>query len=367
MRILRVAQKVYPEHTGGGAYHVHAMSRDQADMGHDVTVLTVGDGPRREERDGYRVVRCPAMFSALGNDVAPGVWRYLRDAEEYDVVHAHSHLYFSTNLAALRRRFSETPLAITNHGLYSQSVPKGLFDAYLRTLGCWTFNRADVVLTYTNIERRRLESIGVDTDIAVIPNGIDGNRFTPDTRPAERLRATAPVILFVGRLVEGKRPMDAIRAIRHIGKRCPDVRLFLAGDGPLRKELEVEASRLNVRDQVEFLGHVSYDEMPSVYTAADVFVLPSRTEGFPRTLLEALASGVPVVTTNLKQFQHITDEAGRTVPLSNVDALGEALTELLTDERLRIDLGERGRRLVVEEFTWDHTVERTTAVLTELL
>jgi len=148
MRILRVAQKVYPEVPGGGTYHVHAMSRDQAAMGHDVTLATVRHDdslPHVEERAGYTVVRYDPAFSALGNDISPGLARYLFSADNFDVVHAHSHLYFSTNLAALRRRLGDVPLALTNHGLYSQSAPEWVFDLYLRSVGRWTFEQADVV------------------------------------------------------------------------------------------------------------------------------------------------------------------------------------------------------------------------------
>ena len=106
MRILRVAQTLYPETKGGGAYHVHAMSRDQAAMGHDVTVLTVGeDGnhPHVEERDGYTVIRYPVTANILGNGISTGVVSYLRQADDFDVIHAHSHLYFSTRAAGARR------------------------------------------------------------------------------------------------------------------------------------------------------------------------------------------------------------------------------------------------------------------------
>ena len=117
MDILRVAQTVYPEVKGGGAYHVHAMSRDQAAMGHDVTVVTVGadgDHPRRERRDGYTLVRLPLTATVFGNEISTAMARYLRRADGFDVVHAHSHIYFSTNLAALRRRLGGPPLAVTD-------------------------------------------------------------------------------------------------------------------------------------------------------------------------------------------------------------------------------------------------------------
>ena len=105
---------------------------------------------RREEREGYTVVRCAPTVEVLGNEISVGVARALRNAGEFDVVHAHSHLYFSTNLAGMVRFLGETPLAITNHGLYSQNAPEWLFNLYLRSVGPWTFNRADVVFCYSH-------------------------------------------------------------------------------------------------------------------------------------------------------------------------------------------------------------------------
>jgi glycogen(starch) synthase len=165
------------------AANAHAMSRDQAAMGHDVAVLTVahgGERPHIENRNCYTVVRYPVSTSLLGNDISPGVASYLRAVEGYDVFHAHSHLYFSTNLAALKRAAGGPPLTLTNHGLYSQNAPEWLFELYLRSVGRWTFDQADVVFCYTDEDRERVREFGVDSRIKVVPNGVDTERFTPD-------------------------------------------------------------------------------------------------------------------------------------------------------------------------------------------
>jgi len=289
MKILRVAQKLYPEVNGGGTYHVHALSRDQATLGHDVTVLTVRRDetlPRVEHRDGYTVIRADSLAALLGNDISPGIARYLRRARAFDVVHAHSHLYLATNLAALNRRLGGPPLAITNHGLYSQTAPEWVFELYLETLGRWTFDQADVVFYYTDADRRRVREVGVNAQIEVVPNGIDTARFTPEGPTSDRIDHDGPVMLFIGRLVEGKRPGDAVAAVDRLAERR-NAKLYVAGEGPLRSEL--------TGDHVEWLGQLPYEAMPSVYRAADVLVLPSRAEGLPRTVLEAMAAGVPVV------------------------------------------------------------------------
>ena len=160
MKILRVAQNLYPQVPGGGSYHVHAMSRDQAAMGHDVTVLTVSSDPslpRHERRDGYHVVRCRPTVELLKNEISVGVGRHLLDRDDIDVVHAHSHLYFSTNLAAAISRLSDVPLVVTNHGLISQTAPGWVQRLFLPTVGRFTFNAADRILCYTDADRSRLE------------------------------------------------------------------------------------------------------------------------------------------------------------------------------------------------------------------
>jgi glycosyltransferase involved in cell wall biosynthesis len=369
MRVLRVTQKLYPETMGGGAYHAHALSRDQAAMGHDVTVLTVtsdGDQPRHEERDGYTVIRRPVTAELLGNDLSAGIARFLHGAADYDVIHAHSHLYFSTNLAALKRRFDAVPFAITNHGLYSQSAPEWLFRWYLRTLGRGTFDSADVVFCYTAADEKRLREFGVGTDIEVVPNGIDTDRFRPEGPTSDLIGTGDPTILFVGRLVEGKRPGDALAAIERVRESHPDARLLFAGDGPLGADLERHVADRGLGSAVKLLGPISYEEMPRLYRAADLFVLPSRAEGLPRTVLEALSTGVPVVTSDLPQLRSIVEGVGRTVPIGDVAGFAAALNDLASAPERRTKLGERGRERMTAKYDWSDTVARTTARLETL-
>jgi len=354
MRILRVAQKLYPEVPGGGPYHVHAMSRDQAAMGHDVTVLTIRQDPEKpsiEQRDGYTVVRFDSLAAPLGNDISPGVAQFLAWASEFDVIHAHSHLYFSTNLAALQRRVWNTPLAITNHGLYSQNAPEWVFDLYLRTVGRWTFNRADAIFCYTDEDRDRVQEFGVDSRIEVVHNGIDTERFRPDGPESDRIDHDGPVVLFVGRLVEGKRPGDAVAAVSRLAE-TRNAKLYVAGEGPLRSGL--------VDDHVEFLGQIPYEDMPSVYRAADALILPSRAEGLPRTVLEAMASGVPVVVSDLEQVAPVVGDGGVAVPVGDVAGFVEGLETVLYGEMAN------PRTQIEGQFDWTDTVNRTTRVLEEL-
>jgi|AntDeeMetagen192_2_1112575.scaffolds.fasta_scaffold06883_1 Glycosyltransferase len=361
MRILRVSPWVYPDTMGGGAYHVHAMSRDQAALGHDVTVLTTRNDsslPQVEETDGYTIVRVSPGVTLLGNDISPAVARYLwGTTESFDVVHAHSHYYFSTNLAAIKRRLDGVPLAITNHGLYTQNAPEQVFALYLQTIGRWTFNQADRIFCYTEEDKRRVRELGVSSSIEVISNGIDTERFTPEGPVSKQIDATGPVVLFVGRLVEGKRPEVAIKSFAEVRASLPEAELYLCGEGPLQSELIELAAEHNIREAVTFLGQVPYGEMPAVYRGADVLVLPSRAEGVPRTIMEALASGVFVVSSDLPQVRSAFGDDVEYVDGVDATVFGEAICE-------GIDVS--GSTLE-STFRWDRTVRETTEQLSAII
>jgi glycosyltransferase involved in cell wall biosynthesis len=367
MRILRVAQHLYPDTKGGGQYHVYAMSRDQAAMGHDVTVLTTRNDsslPRVEETHGYTVLRVDPGISVLGNDISPAVARCLWDVDGdvYDVIHAHSHLYFSTNLTSLKRRFGDVPLAITNHGLYSQSAPERIFRWYLRTLGRWTFNQADVVFCYTDVDKERVRDLGVSSRIEVVANGIDTERFTPEGPGSELIDAEGPVVLFVGRFTDGKRPWLAVEAFDGVLNEYPDAELYLCGKGGLRDDLEAQVTELGIEESVTLLGHVTYDEMPKVYRNGDVLLLPSRAEGVPRTVLEAMVSRLKIVMTDLDQVSSIVEEHVETVKSGDLYAYTEAILHCIAGSDQTGEIIPRE----VSQHKWEDTVQRTTDVLHEL-
>jgi glycosyltransferase involved in cell wall biosynthesis len=327
-------------------------------MGHDVTVVTTRDSddlPRREETDGYSVVRVPKGATIAGNDVSPWILKEVfARADDYDVVHAHSHLYFATNVAALNRRVGDVPLAITNHGLYSQSAPESIFGLYLKTGARWTFNQADVVFCYTDTDKQRVRSLGVGSRIEVVPNGIDTNRFTPEGPESELIDHDGPVVLFVGRLVESKRPGDAIAAFERVLDEVPDAQLYFCGEGQLREELELNATDCGIRDRVSFLGHVPYDEMPRVYRSGDVLVLPSRAESVPRTVLESISSGIPVVVNDLPQVRDVVGDRGTTTETTDSAGCADRIVEWI------------GRPIdgsLQETHSWAQTVDRTTDVV----
>ncbi|WP_370455093.1 glycosyltransferase family 4 protein [Haloarcula sp. CBA1131] len=132
---------------------------------------------------------------------------------------------------------------------------------------------------------------------------------------------------------------------------------------PLRDSLESTVADEGLTDAVEFLGRVPYQKMPSVFRAADLFVLPSRTEGFPRTVIEALACETPVVASDLEQTSKIVNQTGETVQVGNVEGFATAISDLLSDQRGLSELGKHGRAIVTTRYNWEETVQETTEIL----
>lgn len=366
LRILRISTDTYPEILGGGALHAHEMSSMQASMGHDVTLLTSDHGdqekPRRETRDGYEVRRFRQVARPFGNSITPGMVPAMRRLlEDHDVVHAHSHLYFSTNMAALLARFDSTPLVITNHGLHSQTAPMAVQKAYA-PIAKATFNSADRVLCYTETDRDRLRTRGISAPVSVIHNGIDCETFVPTAGNIDRSE-----ILFVGRLKETKGVRELLAAFIQVADAVPEATLRFVGTGPLREELEVTVREHGLTDCVTFAGRVPNEALPAVYAESAVFALPSEVEGFPRTVLEAMACGTPVVTSELPQLESVVTRVGETVPHGDVEALADALQGLLEAPDRRERLGDLARECVLKEYSWAETVRETTAVYHELV
>lgn len=160
--------------------------------------------------------------------------------------------------------------------------------------------------------------------------------------------------MFVSRLIKRKRPQDTIEAVSELSE-VQNVKLYIVGNGPMRRNLELMAP-----DDVEFLGHIPYQEMPGIYRAADALVLPSRAEGLPRTVLEAMASGVGVVVSNLEQITSVIDDSGVTVPVGDVAGFSEGLETVLYDRVAD------PRAQIERQFDWRRTVEETAKAIKQL-
>ncbi len=200
-----------------------------------------------------------------------------------------------------------------------------------------TLRSADFVVTVSNELRERAIALGVAADrVRAIPNGCDTTVFFP----GERREACAEIgadpdgqlILFVGHLIAAKGVLDLVEAFTRLAPSRPRLRLSFVGDGGLRAELEARLRRAGLSERALFPGTVPAHRVASWMRAADVFCLPSHSEGCPNVVIEALACGTPVVATEVGGTPDLlSPAAGRLVQPGRPEALASALAAALEE------------------------------------
>lgn len=220
---------------------------------------------------------------------------------------------------------------------------------------------ARAVITRSAELGRLLAGVGVSRErLHPIFNGVDHSTFHPgsraDARAALGWSTEDPVVLFVGNLVDIKNPDVLVRA----HARLPGVRLVLAGGGPLEGALRRMAGELGTGDRVEFAGRLAAPEVARRMQAADLLCLPSRNEGVPNVILEAFASGLPVVASRVGGISEVHHEGclGRLVPPGDPAALVDALQWTLTESVARDAIADHGRT-----FTWERAAREYDRIL----
>jgi glycosyltransferase involved in cell wall biosynthesis len=184
-------------------------------------------------------------------------------------------------------------------------------------------------------------------NIHLIPNGIDTHEFMfRQDRNDGRI-----VILTVARLIRRKGIDDLLRALPDIIMQQPGVSVRIIGEGNMEKELRTLALNLGIKDHVEFLGYIPHDKLPEYYATSDIFVLPSRNEGMSNTVLEAMACGLPIITTDTGGTNELIRDNGQVIPVGHPDAIASAIHRYLNDRNLRYTHGSRSR-LLAESMDW---------------
>jgi Glycosyltransferase len=191
------------------------------------------------------------------------------------------------------------------------------------------------------------------------PSRVDTGVFSPTQqakwRPIVRTKLhieQSKIVLYAGTFSRTKGVEHLVRALPQIVRRHPDVKLVLVGSGPLEPRLRGLAERLGVTDSVVFVGRRSHDQMPRLLAAADVFVLPSLNEGLPRVILEAMATGLPVVATSVGGVPELVVDGGTglLVEPGDEEALADAVCRVLADPELAMAWGRAGREVAQREY-----------------
>jgi len=366
---------------GGGEVVAYNLAISMAKRGHDIHVFTTSATYKDsvEKNGSIAVHRYGTLAQILQRGISPNlILEPLK--HEVDIIHVHIGSSPLELIAALLyTKLKKKPLVATYHG---DVIPSRKSIAYRSSV--WIYNAvvrkvldfADVIISPSEYYINESIFLGKYHDKVVsIPNGINLEDFDiPYSKEECREKLGLPIdkkiILFLSVLHPKKGLHILLKAMPGVLSKVPNAELVIAGDGIMRGELEKLSEKLGVKDYVNFTGFVPENLKPLYYKSADVFCLPSSmsTEVFPMVLLEASASGLPMVASDLNTFKCIIEDGynGLFIKRGNEKDLVDAIVYLLRNEDLRKKMAENAREKV-KNYSWGRIAEITEEVYKSLI
>jgi len=366
---------------GGTEIAAYNLAVQMAKRGNDIDVFTTSINSKNsiEIYPHMRIHRHATSFKiASANASLKLIYKPLN--YDLDIVHAHSPIPYSDLPALMYAKRKKVPFLLTY-----QFDGQETGGSFMRNTGVSIYNKvfinrvldsAEVIIATTRSYAEESPFLRNYLDkIVVIPNGINIDEVTTNlTREESRIKLGLPlktkIILFFGSLVPYKGPDILLKAFKIIKKEFSEVKLIFAGRGQMLVELQNMAKKFDLEDDVIFLGFVEEEEKALYYKSADIFSLPSTNmaESFGIVNLEAMASGIPIVSSNLGGIPDIIkdEKNGLLAKPHDHQSLANAILRLLKNDDLRLKMGDNGRKMT-KHYTWDKIAIETENLYKDIL
>ena len=369
MKILQVIPRFNPA-LGGGVNVVYNISKFMAMRGHDVTIITTNykfdiEYSKIIGKEGVEVIPFDYLFNLHLFIPSPTMKDWLsKNIKKYDIIHLNGARAYQNNIIYKYAVKYDVPYVLQTHGSILRIIEiqrlKRLYDIIW---GYKLYKGASKVIALTQSEAEACISMGVTKNkVEIIPNGVDLNEFNNFPRKGKfrekySIGNNEKLILYLGRLHKSKGIALLLKAFSDLIKDLDDAKLIFVGpDDGYKNKLEKLANDLDVTNEVIFTGHVSENEKMMALIDADVFVTP-RFYGFPITFLEALACGVPIITTTEGDFiEGFNNEVGFVVEYDKKE-LKSKLVEILVNDELKKRFKENAKKKS-NDYDWRVLVEK---------
>lgn len=382
MNILIISHE-YPPIGGGGANACLYLAKNYTALGHKVTVLTAcfKELPREEEINNVHIVRVRALRKQEDKSTLAEMLTFLCSAwfkagkmarrEKYDVCQIFFGIPSGPVGLHLKKRYG-IPYVVRFGGGDIPGAQKRFSFVYKilspAIRGIW--KNADALIANSTVLRQNAMQFEARYPIDIIPNGVDSDFFTrgklkEDSEETPKMAGSGKDngeinVLFVSRLIQGKGLQYIIPEMERVNTACGrKVLLTIVGDGPYRGELERIMSESDAAQYVAFEGKKNKKELYDYYSKADLFILPSESEGMPNVVLEAMAMGLPILMTPCGGSEELIADNGRIEP---IERFVDALIEMCNDEQARICMGRQSEALARAKFSWQEKAKEYIAV-----
>lgn len=372
MKILVVSHE-YPPIGGGGANACYFLAREYALLGHQVTIVTSAykNTPKEEVNHNLRIMRVRALRKKEEKSTFLEMFTYLCSAwckvhklarqEKFDVCQVFFGIPSGPIGVYLKKKYG-IPYVIRFGGGDIPGAQKRFSLVYkilspaIRSI----WRNADALVANSAALKQKAQQFDSRYPINIISNGVDSDFFTR-AEPVDLKNPNGQLnILFVSRLIRGKGLQYIIPEMKRINTVCRrEVLLTIVGDGPYRGELEKITSESDAGPYVAFEGKKNKQELYEYYSRADLFILPSESEGMPNVVLEAMAMGLPILMTPCGGSKELVADNGRIVP---IERFVVALIEMCNDEQGCIDMGRQSELRARMEFGWQERAKEYIAI-----
>lgn len=300
----------------------------------------------------------------IGNAVKAYFYLIVKSRQRIDIIHIHMSSYMSFFRKWFIFKYSKWKKLKTIIHIHGSEFD--LFfnnsNRFIKKIIVDTFDTADAVIVLSKSWKKFVQTFSVNPHVYILYNGSSLNKFSGKIQNNSKI-----IVLFMGRLGQRKGTYDLLQAFGKAIKIIPDLQLILGGDGDVDQVREM-VSKMGLRDHVTVPGWISGEEKARIFKSCDIYVLPSYNEGLPGSILEAMAVGVPIISTPVGGIPEtvIENRNGFLINPGDVDSLYEKIVKLGQNRKLREKMGSESQKIIKEKFEIECIVDRLGEIYDEV-
>lgn len=357
LKILLTPARFYP-YAGGVENYAYYLSRELVKSGHQVKIICAKE-PKDSKvtNNGIKLERLDYIGKIANTNITPTLPYHILK-EDFDILHTHLPTPWSADWSALVSLGKMKPLVLSYHNdIVGDGIASYIAKGYNLTALKFVLKTASkIIISHYNYFKFSPHLKDYQEKIEIIPNGVDIGRFSPGKTEAE------DTIFFLSLLDEFHKYKGLdylLESMKLVKKEIPRVKLKVGGGGRLLQYYKERAAYLGLEKNVDFAGYIPIERVPEHYRNCNLFVLPSISasqEGFGIVSLEAMACGKPIVTTDIVGTAEDIKKYNSGIVIKPMDTKGlaNAIIRILQDKKEAEKMGERGRKLVEEKYTWEN-------------